>query len=306
VNVNQQNRQLATEMPDESSSSGIFRYALGVEYRGTHYSGWQRQNSDHCGSGLKTVQASLEDAISIIANEPVSTICAGRTDTGVHAREQVVHFDTYAVRPDRAWVLGVNTQLPDDISVHWVKQVTADFHARFSATARTYRYFINNQAGRPALSREHMTSIWRPLDHEAMHQAAQYLLGSNDFSSFRGSSCQSKSPVRLIHTIEVQRSGAVVVMQVKANAFLHHMVRNIMGVLIKIGCGEKPVTWMKEVVEAKARTSAGITAPANGLYLLKVDYPEIFGLPQLNIGALEGKGSFELVLANNLSGADFC
>jgi tRNA pseudouridine38-40 synthase len=295
-------RQLVPEMPDESDSSGIFRYALGIEYRGTHYSGWQRQHNQE----LKTVQLKLEQAISIIADETVTTICAGRTDTGVHAREQVVHFDTRAIRPDKAWVLGVNTHLPDDISVHWVKKVGPDFHARFSATARTYRYFINNQAARPALSRDLMTSIWRPLDHEAMHQAAQYLLGNNDFSSFRGNSCQAKSPVRCIHHIAVRRSGAIVVLEVKANAFLHHMVRNITGVLIKIGYGEKPISWAKEVLDAKMRTSAGVTAPPNGLYLLKVDYPEIFELPRRHPDPLEGKGSFEVVLANNMLSGDFC
>lgn len=305
---NTQDRQLASEMPDESISSGIFRYALGVEYCGTHYSGWQRQNNHETRGenlAIKTVQSKLERAISAIANEQINVVCAGRTDTGVHAREQVIHFDTHAVRPDKAWVLGVNTHLPGDISVHWVKQVSVNFHARFSATARTYRYFINNQAGRPALSREHLTSIWRPLNHEAMHQAAQYLLGNNDFSSFRGSSCQAKSPVRLIHSIAVRRAGAVIVMEVKANAFLHHMVRNIMGVLIKIGHGEKPVTWVKDVLEARMRTSAGITAPPNGLYLLKVDYPEAFALPQFHLASLEGKGCFEAVLAHNIPGGDF-
>lgn len=290
-------------MPDESVSSGIFRYALGIEYCGTHYSGWQRQKNQEGSDAnlvIKTVQSKVEQAISAIANEPIATICAGRTDTGVHASEQVLHFDTRAVRPDKAWVLGVNTQLPDDISVHWAKRVKPDFHARFSATARTYRYFINNQSVRPALSRQHMTSIWRPLNHVAMHQAAQHLSGSNDFSSFRGSSCQSKSPVRLIHSIQVRRTGAVVVMEIKANAFLHHMVRNIMGVLIKIGHGDEPVTWIKEVLAAKSRTSAGITAPPNGLYLMKVDYPERFELPQSHFGPLEAGGSFEAVLAHNM------
>ncbi len=309
MSVESQDRQLDQEMPDENDSSGIFycgkvRYALGIEYRGTDYSGWQRQNhrdSKDSSLTLNTVQLKIEQALSTIANERITTVCAGRTDTGVHACEQVVHFDTHAVRPDKAWVLGVNTHLPSDISVHWVKSVSPDFHARFSATARSYRYFINNQAVRPALSRELMTSLWRPLDHQAMHAAAQYLLGNNDFSSFRGHSCQAKTPVRHVHHIAVQRLGAIVVLEVKANAFLHHMVRNIMGVLIKVGYGEKPVTWVKEVLDAKMRKSAGVTAPPNGLYLMKVDYPDHFQLPQRILPPLKGDGSFEAVLTH-----DFC
>jgi tRNA pseudouridine38-40 synthase len=301
-------------MPDEPNSSGIFysrkvRYALGIEYRGTNYHGWQQQSSRKSSisvTEIKTVQSKLEQAVSTVANEPITTVCAGRTDSGVHAREQVIHFETHAVRPDKAWVLGVNTHLPDDISVLWVKQVSADFHARFSATARTYRYFINNQAGRAALSREYMTSLSRPLNHEAMQQAAQYLLGENDFSSFRGNSCQAKTPFRCVHHIALQRSGAMIVMEIKANAFLHHMVRNIVGVLIKVGYGEKPITWVKEVLEAKTRTSAGITAAPHGLYLMAVDYPAEFQLPQLRVDPLVGRGCFEEVLANNLSTGYFC
>jgi len=196
--------------------------------------------------------------------------------------------------------LGVNTRLPGDISVHWVKPVASGFHARFSATARTYRYFINNQPTRPALSRELMTSIWRPLDHQRMHNAAQSLLGENDFSSFRGNSCQSKTPFRFVHHINVCRSGAMVVIDIKANAFLHHMVRNIAGVLIKVGHGEKPVSWVREVLEARTRTAAATTAPPHGLYLMKVDYPESFQLPQRAVDSIEGTGSFESVLANRV------
>lgn len=291
-------------MPDESDSSGIFRYALGVQYRGTHYCGWQRQH--HGQQELQTIQLMLEQAIAAVANEAISVICAGRTDRGVHAREQVLHFDTRAVRPDKAWVLGVNSHLPDDISVLWVKRVEADFHARFSAVARSYRYFINNQALRPVLSRELMTSVRRPLNHEAMHQAAQYLLGSHDFSSFRGSSCQAKSPVRCIHRIDVRRSGAMVVLEVKANAFLHHMVRNIMGVLIKIGHGDKPITWVRDVLDAKQRTAAAMTAPPHGLYLLAVDYPETFALPCSQPAFADAQGSFEALLASHVLVGDFC
>ena len=298
-------------MPDESDSSGIFRYALGVQYRGTHYCGWQRQHHGQPPRELQTIQLMLEQAIAAVANEAICVTCAGRTDRGVHAHEQVVHFDTRAVRPDKAWVLGVNSHLPDDISVLWVKRVAADFHARFSAVARSYRYFINNQAVRPVLSRELMTSVRRPLNHELMQQAAQYLLGTHDFSSFRGNSCQAKSPVRSVHHIEVRRSGAIVVLEVKANAFLHHMVRNIVGVLIKIGHGDKPVAWAGEVLDAKTRTAAAMTAPPHGLYLLAVDYPEIFALPRSHPAFLDAQGSFEAVLANSMLAnpmlhGDFC
>lgn len=283
-------------MPDEQLSSGIFRYALGIEYRGTFYCGWQRQEQrpgalsgetvrptsvqNNRSGQSKSVQGEIETALAAVANEVVSTVCAGRTDRGVHGREQVLHFATRARRPLKAWILGVNTHLPEDISVLWARQVPEDFHARFSATARTYRYVINNCAERPALSRELMTWIYEPLDAASMHRAAQFLLGENDFSSFRGAACQSKTPFRYLESIRVQREGEWVVVEVKANAFLHHMVRNIVGVLLEVGRGRRAESWVREVLESRDRCAAAATAPTNGLYLLRVDYPARFGLPQ--------------------------
>jgi len=293
-------------MPDERNSSGIFRYAIGVEYRGTHYCGWQRQ--EHRNASLPpahpvqaSIQTCVETALGAVADEPVITICAGRTDSGVHAREQVIHFETRAVRPLKAWILGANAHLPDDISITWAKQVDASFHARFTATARTYRYVICNRPDRPALARDLMTWERRPLDPALMHEAAQSLLGENDFSSFRGSSCQSKTPFRNVHHIHVCGAGKIIVIEIKANAFLHHMVRNIAGVLMKVGSGEKPVTWVRDVLQAKNRAAAGVTAHPNGLYLMKVDYPEVFGLPQQLLKSLTQGGLLEGVLCG-----DFC
>lgn len=286
------------EMPDEKDSSGIFRYALGIEYRGTAYCGWQRQD-DRLELRQHSVQFLVERALSSVAAEKIITICAGRTDSGVHAFEQVVHFETRALRPDKAWILGVNANLPDDISVCWVRAVPDSFHARFSATARTYRYFIDNSHRRPALARQLMTWMRYPLSEDDMHRAAQYLLGENDFSSFRGSSCQSKTPFRFVHHISVRRSGSMVVIEIKANAFLHHMVRNIAGALFMVGTGDKPVTWFESLLQEKSRSSAGITAPANGLYLLTVEYPAHFELPQSKPVALDKVDCFQGMLTGN-------
>jgi len=294
------------EMPEEKNSSGIFRYALGIQYRGTHYGGWQRQ--EHRTSSVQadslavtSVQTWLETALSRVADEPITTICAGRTDAGVHAREQVVHFETRASRPLRAWILGVNAHLPDDISVLWATQVDDKFHARFSATARTYRYLVNNTPARPALGREWMTWVRDPLDQEAMHDAAQALLGENDFSTFRGNSCQSKTPWRYAHHVQVQRSGQIVVVEIKANAFLHHMVRNIVGSLLLVGRHDKPSPWMGEILAGKDRRAAGPTAPSNGLFLARVEYPETFVLPQLKLPMLQHGG-----ILDGLFGLEFC
>lgn len=272
-------------MPDEKLSSGIFRYALGVEYRGTRYCGWQRQeNRQEAVQAIRSVQSTVESALAQVASESVVTVCAGRTDSGVHGCEQVVHFETHASRPLKAWVLGVNSHLPDDISVLWATQVSPDFHARFSATARTYRYLIYNTPEKPAIGRELATWIFEALDAEAMHRAAQYLLGENDFTSFRGASCQSKTPWRYLDFITVTRKMHWLVIEVKANAFLHHMVRNIVGSLIDVGRGRKPAAWIGDVLAARDRQVAGATAPAQGLYLLKVDYPAHFALPQRGKG----------------------
>jgi tRNA pseudouridine38-40 synthase len=225
------------------------------------------------------VQSCLEQALTKVANHPVSLICAGRTDAGVHGIGQVVHFDTTAVRSERAWVLGGNANLPLDLSLSWARAVADDFHARFSALARRYRYLIFNQPHRSALWHQRASWCYRPLDAERMHAAGQALVGEHDFSSFRAAECQARHPIRHILELTVRRQGDGVVLEVEANAFLHHMVRNIAGVLLAIGAGDRPVEWAREVLERRDRTQGGVTAPAEGLYLLAVRYPERFGLP---------------------------
>lgn len=256
------------------------RIALGIEYDGAQFFGWQRQRE------VETVQECLEKALSKIANHPVDVFCAGRTDAGVHGTGQVVHFDTNAVRPDKGWTMGVNANLPDAIAVTWVKHVPDDFHARFSATARRYRYVIYNERLRPGILNHGLSHYHSPLDADKMHQAAQSLLGENDFSSFRAAQCQSNSPNRFVHHVNVTRTGSFVVIDIKANAFVHHMVRNIAGSLIAIGKGEQPVEWMAELLALKDRTQAAETAKPHGLYLIDVDYPEEFGLPKSKLGPL--------------------
>ena len=249
------------------------RLAMGIEYDGGRYHGWQRQS--HCDS----VQARLEKAISRVADGPVEVVCAGRTDRGVHATHQVVHFDVEVERPLYGWQMGTIQHLPKDITVLWVQPVGEDFHARFSATAREYRYCVVNRSSRPALSAGRLTWWYRPLDADRMQEAAHRLLGEHDFSSFRGRDCQAHSPVRTLESIRVTRQGDYLLIDVRANAFLHHMVRNIVGSLFAIGAGEQPVEWLSEVLSARDRDVAGITAPADGLYLTGVEYPSVFGLP---------------------------
>lgn len=256
------------------------RYALGVEYDGANYHGWQRQNN------AVSVQEKLEKALSKIANEPIEVVCAGRTDTGVNATNQVVHFDTEQVRKDVAWTLGVNTNLPKDIAVHWVKPVSDEFHARFSATARHYKYVIFNRAFRPAILSKGLSFCHYPLDENLMQQAAQHLVGKHDFTSFRTVHCQSHSPIRTIYHCNVSRVGSYLVLDIKGNAFLHHMVRNIAGSLMRIGQGIEPVSWIKDVLEAKNRCVAGMTAASGGLYFVDVDYPQEFELPKPPLGPL--------------------
>lgn len=250
------------------------RIAGVVEYDGTAFQGWQVQ------AGTPTVQAAVEEAVSRVADHPVTVIAAGRTDSGVHAIGQVFHFDTTAQRGERSWTLGTNVNLPGDITVHGMTTVPDDFHARFSATSRVYRYVILNRWVRPALQRDRVAWFSRALDAESMDRAAVALLGEHDFTSFRALACQAKQPVRTVHRIAVTRRGDRVIMEVEANAFLHHMVRNIAGTLFRIGTGDKPVEWMGEVLDARDRASAGMTAPAPGLYLIKVRYPEQFALPE--------------------------
>lgn len=250
------------------------RIALGVEYDGSRYCGWQMQSH-----GTRTVQDEIEKALSIVADHPVQVVCAGRTDTGVHATGQVVHFDTDAERKLKAWVMGVNTHLPDDICVHWSKQVDAGFSARFSANMRSYRYVIQQRAARPALYSHRVTWVYNDLNTRAMHEAAQALRGENDFSSFRSSACQAEHAMRFIKSIAISAESSFVYIDIQANAFLHHMVRNIAGSLLKVGTGEQPVTWMAELLALKDRTRAGPTAPAQGLYLVAVQYPPEYDLP---------------------------
>lgn len=251
----------------------MFRVALGIEYDGSAYCGWQLQ--DHSPS----VQEDLEKALKLIANEDIRVHCAGRTDTGVHALEQIVHFETSVEREAKNWIHGVNTKLPSTVNVHWAKAVPDDFHARFSAHARRYQYVILNRPTRSALMAQRVNWYKYSLDAELMNQAAQYLLGSHDFTSFRASGCQAQRPVREIQAISVKRLGDLVVLDIKANAFLQHMVRNIVGTLLKVGNKKRPVEWVAEVLEEKDRTVAGMAADANGLYFIRAFYPEQFELP---------------------------
>lgn len=248
------------------------RLAAGVEYDGSGFFGWQRQRQS------PTVQECLETALGRVADHPVTVHCAGRTDTGVHAVCQVVHFDTGAVRRERSWVLGTNTHLHPGVTLLWTREVDDDFHARFRATRRQYRYRILNRWVRPAIDRGRVAWIRHPLDAQRMHEAAQALIGEHDFSSFRAVGCQAKSPVRTIHRMAVTRQQQEIVIDIEANAFVYHMVRNIAGTLMAIGRGERPIAWAGEVLAARDRTVAGITAPAEGLYFMAPSYP---GYPEL-------------------------
>lgn len=249
------------------------RIALGLEYDGSAFAGWQAQSHAH------GVQSAVEAVLSQVADHPIEVIAAGRTDAGVHAAMQVVHFDTDAERSERSWVLGANTNLSPHVSALWARQTTGAFHARYSASARSYRYLILNRGPRPALAAKRVAWIRDPLDATRMHEAAQHLLGEHDFTSFRAAECQARSPMRRLHEISVVRRGELVVLSVTANAFLHHMVRNIAGVLIAIGGGERPVDWAAEVLAARDRKRGGVTAPGSGLYLWGVRYAAALQLP---------------------------
>jgi tRNA pseudouridine38-40 synthase len=257
------------------------RYALGVEYDGSGFSGWQRlsRSGEPERPGEPTLQGALEAALSFVAGHPVDTICAGRTDAGVHAACQVVHFDSDAARAPRGWMLGTTSQLPPALCVRWCVPVADDFHARFSARARRYRYRILNRPVRPALQRQYLSWERRPLDADAMHRAAQALLGENDFSAFRTVHCQAPHARRELQEIRVRREGDVIEVEVQANAFLHHMVRNIVGSLLPVGRGEQPEGWIAELLAGRDRTVAGPTAPADGLVFLGPRYPADCGLP---------------------------
>ncbi|MHB8454141.1 MAG: tRNA pseudouridine(38-40) synthase TruA [Acidiferrobacterales bacterium] len=246
-----------------------------IEYDGSGFCGWQLQE------GARTVQGCIEQALGKVADEAVRVITAGRTDAGVHACAQVIHFDTTAVRSDYAWLRGTNSNLPREVGLLWVREVAAEFHARFSATGREYRYVILNRPVRPTFLARRATHEYRPLDAARMQVAAQYLIGTHDFSSYRAVQCQAKSPVRELRRLDIERHGDILVMTVEANAFLHHMVRNLAGVLMTIGAGERAPEWAHEVLEARNRSLGGITASAEGLYLTAVEYPAHFNIPKL-------------------------
>jgi tRNA pseudouridine38-40 synthase len=245
-----------------------------VEYDGTEYAGWQSQ------SHSESIQDAVQAAISFVAGEPVVAICAGRTDSGVHATGQVIHFDTHAIRTPRAWVLGANTKLSPTIALQWAGEVTLGFHARHKAVRRIYRYCILNRSARSALQRTRAAWIHRPLDAAAMHAAAQSLIGEHDFSAFRSVECQSKSTVRRVERIEVRREGDYLWLEIAANAYLHHMVRNIVGTLLAVQRDADPAAAMTRVLAGGNRRFAGATAPAAGLYLWRVEYPPVYGIPE--------------------------
>ncbi|WP_417580206.1 tRNA pseudouridine(38-40) synthase TruA [Nitrincola sp.] len=270
------------ENPPLSGATDVapYRYVAAVEYSGAAYHGWQKQPHDP----VPCIQGKVESALSRVANHPVDVICAGRTDAGVSACYQVIHFDTQVQRPERAWVMGGNTYLPEDIALLWVKPVSSDFHARFSAQARRYRYIIYSAAIKPGVLAKGITWTWKSLDEVKMQQAAEALVGEHDFTSYRAVACQAKNPVRQVQHLKVYRQGQLLIIDIKANAFLHHMVRNIAGVLMKIGAGEAPVGWAQDVLDARDRRQGGVTASPFGLYFVDVDYPAEFLLPQAEPG----------------------
>ena len=252
------------------------RIAAIIEYDGSGFSGWQRQ--EHA----RSVQGVVEEALSKVADEPIQVTVAGRTDAGVHALAQAIHFDTNATRSEYSWVRGANSNLPDAVAVLWAGEVDAGFHARYSATGRHYHYVILNRPIRPTYLSRRVTWDYRLLDVAPMQKAARHLIGEHDFTSFRAAECQARSPVRELRALEIKRHGEFVHIRAHANAFLQHMVRNIAGVLMTIGAGEKEPGWAKEVLAARDRAQGGITAAPDGLYLAEIEYPEHFKLPRLS------------------------
>jgi len=252
------------------------RIAMGIEYDGSQFCGWQAQKQD-----VPTVQGMLEAALSQVANSEVKVVCAGRTDAGVHACGQVIHFDTDAERSDRSWLCGTNANMDTTVSVLWAKPVDAEFHARFGAVRRRYRYVIANRAVRPTFAAGRVSWDHRTLDETRMQAAAKHLLGEHDFNAYRAVACQAHNPVRTLYRLDVQRREDLIIIDLEANAFLQHMVRNIAGVLMSIGAGEQAVDWSREVLETRDRTQGGVTAPPHGLYFMSVDYPSEFGVLQV-------------------------
>jgi tRNA pseudouridine38-40 synthase len=250
------------------------RYALALEYDGSEFLGWQKNLT-----GI-TVQAVVEKALSFVANEPINVVCSGRTDARVSAQCQIVHFDSDSPRDLRAWLLGTNSRLPTSVRGLWIQVVPDDFHARYSARARRYRYSLIVRPVQPAIHRQFLSWHRLPLNVERMHEAAQALIGEHDFNAFRTVHCQAKHPIRTLHQLDVSRQGELIYFDVQANAFLHHMVRNLVGSLLLIGNDEQPVTWMKTLLDGKDRLVAGPTAPAEGLMFLGALYPQEWKLPE--------------------------
>ena len=256
------------------------RMALCLEYDGSRYYGWQRQRE------VASVQQCVEEALSKIANAPVEVTCAGRTDAGVHATAQIVHFDVPVPRADVAWTLGVNSNLPAGIAVRWAREVDSEFSARFSATSRRYRYIIANTRFRPGIHSAGVSHYHQPLDAKVMQEGAQALIGEHDFTAFRASHCQSHTPFRKVSDLTVERRGDYIIVDISANAFLHHMVRNIVGSLIVVGQHLQPPDWIGELLRQKDRTKAAATAKPGGLYLVAVTYPEHYNIPDAPLGPL--------------------
>lgn len=259
------------------------RIALGLEYDGGAFYGWQSQ------TGGRTVQDALQGALSQIAGAAIAVTAAGRTDTGVHALEQVVHFDTEVERPLSAWVRGANALLQDSIAVRWAHPVPEEFHARFSAHGRSYRYLLLNRAVRPAINTGKVGWFHAPLDMVSMQVAASYLLGEHDFSAFRASECQAKSPVKNLQQLDIRQQGDMIVFDLSAGAFLHHMVRNIVGCLVYVGKGKYPPEWIAEVLESGDRSRAAPTFSPDGLYLRRIKYEAKWGLPLMEVETMPGE-----------------
>lgn len=263
----------------------VNRIVLGIEYNGSRFCGWQRQ-PQRC-----SIQDVVEQALSRLTGRPVAVVAAGRTDAGVHATGQVIHFDTPANRPLTAWIRGVNAFLPDSVAVLWAHPVNKEFHARFSATARSYRYVLLNHPVRPALNAGMVGWYHKPLDATLMQQAADFLLGEHDFSSFRAAECQANTPVRILRRLRVERSGEQIVFELTANAFLQHMVRNIVGALVYVGAGKQPPAWIVELLRQRDRTRAAPTFAADGLHLCHVAYDEVWGLPNRDSAEMGAAGT---------------
>ena len=257
----------------------MWRYAASVQYDGSCYHGWQRLKVE-----LPTIQAEIESALSKVANHIVKVVCAGRTDAGVHGCNQIIHFDSAAERSERDWTYGANANLPDTVAINWVKLVNDEFHARFSAQWRRYRYIIYNHPIRTSLLPKGFTWDYRPLDEVVMQKAANYLIGKHNFNSYRAVQCQAKNPERTITSLSISRQSRLLIIDIQANAFLHHMVRNIAGVLMTVGCGNREPGWVKTVLDARDRSKGGITAAPWGLYFIDVGYPQYFGLPITELG----------------------